>query len=145
MSPRPANHASDAASLYLVEPTGGHLRFAVAQNASIDIPFRSTIIEMTGGRLPATSPSGANPCASTMRMRRRRACRTLNRSFDDATGYRTQSMLAVPMRTPKGVITGVLQLINATSEGRVVPYADRQLELAPRWRRRPPSRLRTAA
>ena len=39
--------SSDGASLYLVEPTGAHLRFAVAQNNSIAVPFRSTVIEMT--------------------------------------------------------------------------------------------------
>ena len=123
--------SSDAASLYLVEPTGGHMRFAVAQNASIEVPFRSTIIEMTDRSIAgyvalrgepvrlddAYAPPAGVPYAH-------------NRKFDDATGYRTQSMLAVPMRTPKGVITGVLQLINATSEGRVAPYADRQQELA---------------
>jgi len=123
--------SSEAASLYLVEPTGGHLRFVVAQNTSIDVPFRSTIIEMTDRSIAgyvalrgepvrlddAYAPPPGMPYAH-------------NRTFDDATGYRTQSVLAVPMRTPKGVITGVLQLINATREGRVAPYADRQQELA---------------
>ena len=53
-----------------------------------------------------------------------------NRSFDDATGYRTQSVLAVPMRTPKGTIVGVVQLINAKKSGNVVPYGRRQQALA---------------
>jgi len=36
----------------------------------------------------------------------------INRSFDEATGYRTGSMLVVPMANTEGDIVGVLQLIN---------------------------------
>jgi HD-GYP domain-containing protein (c-di-GMP phosphodiesterase class II) len=123
--------SSDAASLYLVEPSGGHLRFVVAQNNSIDVPFRSTIIEMTDRSIAGyVALRGEAVCLDNAYAPPPGAPYVHNRSFDDATGYRTQSVLAVPMRTPKGVITGVLQLINATSEGRVAPYADRQLELA---------------
>lgn len=35
-----------------------------------------------------------------------------NREWDDRTGYRTRSVLAVPMRTPQGKVTGVLQVLN---------------------------------
>lgn len=36
-----------------------------------------------------------------------------DRSFDLKTGYRSHSMLVVPMKTPVGEIAGVIQLINA--------------------------------
>ena len=36
----------------------------------------------------------------------------INRSFDEATGYRTRSMLVVPMENAEGKTIGVLQLIN---------------------------------
>ena len=36
----------------------------------------------------------------------------INRWFDDNAGYRTKSMLVVPMRTPQGETIGALQLIN---------------------------------
>jgi HD-GYP domain-containing protein (c-di-GMP phosphodiesterase class II) len=36
----------------------------------------------------------------------------INRSYDERTGYRTKSMLVVPMRTPHGETIGVVQLIN---------------------------------
>jgi GAF domain-containing protein len=35
-----------------------------------------------------------------------------NRSFDDAFGYRTKSMLVLPMKSHRDEIVGVLQLIN---------------------------------
>src|SRR3989442_576109 len=36
--------------------------------------------------------------------------------LDDASGYRTKSVLATPLRTPNGHIIGVLQLINAKTD-----------------------------
>lgn len=39
------------------------------------------------------------------------------RAFDARTGYRTTSVLVVPMRDHEGVITGALQLINARDAG----------------------------
>ncbi len=38
------------------------------------------------------------------------------RAFDGRTGYRSTSLLTVPMRNHEGVITGVLQLINARDD-----------------------------
>ncbi len=37
-----------------------------------------------------------------------------NRSFDDASGFRTRSLLCVPMRDAAGEVTGVLQALNKT-------------------------------
>ena len=45
------------------------------------------------------------------------------RAFDKRTGYRTQSVLAVPLKNAKGRVIGVLQLLNAQdSQGRVIPF-----------------------
>jgi HD-GYP domain-containing protein (c-di-GMP phosphodiesterase class II) len=45
-----------------------------------------------------------------------------NRSYDLRTGFRTRSMLAFPLTTPEGRITGVVQLINALKDGEAVPF-----------------------
>ena len=47
----------------------------------------------------------------------------ISRSFDEKSGYRTKSMLAVPMRDHKGKVIGVVQLINKKrdAEGRAAP------------------------
>lgn len=48
---------------------------------------------------------------------------SFNRKYDDLSGYRTQSMLTFPLRTNRGDIVGVLQLINEKSaRGKVVPF-----------------------
>jgi HD-GYP domain-containing protein (c-di-GMP phosphodiesterase class II) len=36
--------------------------------------------------------------------------------FDDTTGYKTHSMLTIPLKTSKGDILGILQIINAQDE-----------------------------
>src|SRR5438309_471778 len=107
---------SDAGSLYLVEeaPDGTRdLRFVLAQNDSVDIPFRAA-------RLPLTSESVAGHVALTGVILNLEDAYSppggapfhINRSFDEETGYRTRSMLVVPMRTPEGETIGALQLIN---------------------------------
>ena len=46
-----------------------------------------------------------------------------NRRFDAAFGYRTGSVLVVPLQEPRGDVIGVLQLINARNgAGEVVPF-----------------------
>ena len=54
------------------------------------------------------------------------------RSFDERTGYRSQSFLTVPMKNHEGEIIGVLQLINAQDEGSksVKPFSSEDQSLA---------------
>jgi hypothetical protein len=54
------------------------------------------------------------------------------RSFDERTGYRSQSFLTVPMKNHEGEIIGVLQLINALDPEtrKVRPFASADQSLA---------------
>lgn len=106
---------SDAGSLYIVEERAEapHLRFALAQNDSLSVPFRTATLPLTDASIAghvaltgevinladAYAPPADAPFA-------------INRRFDEETGYRTKSMLVVPMRTPQGQTIGALQLIN---------------------------------
>src|SRR2546426_8139585 len=66
---------------------------------------------------------------------------TINRSFDERYGYRTKSMLVIPMKDHREQVIGVLQLINrkrnleamlatpADVEQHVVPFSKRTVEL----------------
>ncbi|HEV8440889.1 MAG TPA: HD domain-containing phosphohydrolase [Methylomirabilota bacterium] len=111
---------SDAGSLYLVEePEDGprRLRFKLAQNDSVTVPFR----EFT---LPISEKSVAGYVALSGQMLHLDDAYLLppgtpfriNRDFDDTVGYRTKSMLVIAMRTPPGETIGVLQLINCKQE-----------------------------
>src|SRR5215472_5503868 len=158
--------SSDAGSVYLVEsladserrsllfasvadgaPSPGEtareqLRFKLAQNDTVAVPFREATMEinehsvagyvaLTGEiiniedayNLPADVPYA------------------INRKFDEDSGYRTKSILAVPIRNQKETIIAVLQLINAKRdrharldsanavEEQVIAYTARQQEI----------------
>ena len=159
--------SSDAGSVYLVESTGNgeqrqsllfapgqhgssvqehepqeQLRFKLAQNDTVAVPFREVAMDineksiagyvaLTGEivniqdayNLPADVPY------------------SINRKFDEDSGYRTKSILAVPIRNQKDKIIAVLQLINAKREfsarldsydavdQQVLPYTPRQQEI----------------
>ena len=137
---------SDAGSLYLVEePPDGtrRLRFALAQNASVEIPFQTVTLPLdeasVAGYVALTAEvvnladAYAPPPGSRFQ---------INRWFDEQAGYRTRSMLVVPMRTPQGETLGALQLINCRPEfdgplrsaaevdRHVRPYGERHVRLA---------------
>ncbi len=57
---------------------------------------------------------------------------SFNRSFDDESGYKTRSLLVIPLTTFRQVTVGVMQLINAKDEkGNSVPYRENDLQYAP--------------
>src|SRR2546426_5278396 len=128
---------SDAGSLYLVDEAADgtrHLRFALAQNDTVEIPFRATTLPLTddsvaghvalSGEILNLEDAYAPPPGAPYH---------INRSFDEQTGYRTKSMLVVPMRTPQGETIGVLQLINCKpgAGGRLVDADDVALRVQP--------------
>lgn len=122
---------ADAGSLFLVadidelivhpdgteaRATAKWLKFRLTQNDSRDLPFEENVLPIspdsiagyvaqTGETLnlaDAYEPPDDKPFV-------------LNRTFDEATGYRTRSLLVVPMVNAEGEIIGVLQLINKKS------------------------------
>ncbi len=120
---------ADAGSLYLVERekqtgngNGDLVRFKLPQNDSVSVadfeeytmPLDKTSIagyvaltgetvnEADAYRLPAGTPY------------------RISRAWDEKSGYRSKSMLVVPMRDHENVVIGVVQLINKKRDPRVV-------------------------
>jgi HD-GYP domain-containing protein (c-di-GMP phosphodiesterase class II) len=137
---------SDAGSLYLVEEGedgAPRLRFRLAQNdtlphapfVSFTLPIDPTSLAgyaaVTGETLSVDDAYELPPGAPY----------SFNRSFDERFGYRTRSLLVVPMADHQGRVVGVLQLINrkrdasaaidgeAAAEAWVLPYGARELEM----------------
>jgi HD-GYP domain-containing protein (c-di-GMP phosphodiesterase class II) len=55
---------------------------------------------------------------------------SFNRSYDSLTGYRTCSMLTIPLNNFRNEVIGVLQLINAMdSKGQAIPFAQDDEEI----------------
>ena len=111
---------SDAGSIYLIETAGDgsrHLRFELAQNDSVPVEFNAVA-------LPLTSESLAGHVALTGEILDVADAYALpadrpyhfNPEVDTLAGYRTKSLLVLPMQTPGGDVIGVLALINCKRE-----------------------------
>src|SRR5262245_17852536 len=137
---------SDAGSIYLVEESErleSRLRFKLAQNDSVPVPLTEFTLALSEDSIAGAVAiigdvvvlDDAYLVPGDQRFR-------INRDFDARIGYRTKSMLVVPMRTPAGEVLGVLQLINckrdptrllatsAAGDQEVIPYPAAARDLA---------------
>jgi len=139
--------ASDAGSLYLVERDDNgrplRLQFATAQNHSLpNLPFRSSTVAIDHGSLSGYAAATGEPLViGDVYLLPDDVSYKQNRSFDEKFGYRTKSMLVLPMKSHRDEVVGVLQLINrkrspetklASAEvvdREVLTYDDRCVEL----------------
>jgi len=137
---------ADAGTLYLHEPEQRVLRFEIMRTDSLKIAMGGT------SGVPINLPpirlydEAGNPNHNNVASHSSLSGETVNipdaymaqgfdfsgtKKFDDKTGYRSQSFLAVPMRNHENEIIGVLQLINAQDResGTIVPFSgdDQQL------------------
>jgi HD-GYP domain-containing protein (c-di-GMP phosphodiesterase class II) len=128
---------ADAGSLYLMEESESgekHLRFKLTQNDSIQFLFKESTIP-----LAETSMAGhvalrgaAINLPDAYKIPPERPYR-FNNSFDRNSGYRTRSVLTLPMRNARDQILGVLQLINCkrNASARLKTAADVKREVIP--------------
>jgi len=102
---------SDGGSLYLVQEDGLH--FKLAYNRSIPITFHEAVIPVTPASIAGYAALSGEPLLLDDAYHLRSGTPyTFNRSFDSSHGYRTRSVVPIPMKTHKGETIGVLQLIN---------------------------------
>ena len=139
---------SDAGSLLLAEreDDGGppkRLRFKLSQNFSLpNLPFSEYSVEVSHASLSGYVAATGQPLViADVYLLPEDVTYKQNRSFDEKFGYRTKSMLVLPMRTHKDDVVGVLQLINrkknsdvmltgeSVVEREVQPYDARSVEL----------------
>jgi len=120
--------AADAGSLYLIKRDKDlgpgeedHLSFELAQNDSVAVPFEKTKVPLKetsiAGYAALTGkvvnvPDAYNPPAGSPFK--------IGRGFDERSGYKTRSMLAVPMRDHQDKTIGVVQLINKKRDAKTV-------------------------
>ncbi|WP_434427546.1 sensor histidine kinase [Nannocystis pusilla] len=136
---------SDAGSLYIVEKDASgtkRLRFNNSQNDSLPhlelVKFTIPVSKSTlAGYVAVTGEPVNIPDAYLLDPK---AEYSFNPAFDQRTGYRTRSMLVLPMKNQDDQVIGVLQLINrkisrtatltaADIDNVVLPYDDAALEL----------------
>jgi HD-GYP domain-containing protein (c-di-GMP phosphodiesterase class II) len=120
--------AADAGSLYLVERGRDHetspddqLVFELTQNSSVVYPFQKSTMPLSEasiagyvaltGQIVNVADAYHLPAGSPFKV---------SRAFDEKSGYRTKSMLVVPMRDHQNSVIGVIQLINKKRETKIV-------------------------
>ena len=109
---------ADAGSLYLVEKdeSGAPVRLlcAIAQNHSLPgLPFATFTVPISHASLAGYAAATGEPLViGDVYLLPDDSSYKQNRSFDEKVGYRTKSMLVLPMKSHRDEIVGVLQLIN---------------------------------
>ncbi len=106
---------ADAGSLYLIEPSenGEVLKFVRAQNDSVRFEFVERTLPLDDSSIAGfVARSGQSLNLPDVRQLPPGAPYRFDSGVDEKYGYRSRSMLTVPMKTPQGRTIGVLQLLN---------------------------------
>jgi HD-GYP domain-containing protein (c-di-GMP phosphodiesterase class II) len=108
--------AADAGSLYLIDENDQdqrHLRFILTQNDSLDFPFQEFVLPLAEDSMAGyTALRGEVLNFVDAYKIPNRLPFHFNDRYDRESGYRTRSLLTLPMRNARGEVLGVLQLIN---------------------------------
>jgi HD-GYP domain-containing protein (c-di-GMP phosphodiesterase class II) len=135
---------SDAGSLYLVDSSDPDtLRFKLAQNHSRpEIPFKEVTIPIDHRSIAGYVASTNEPLViDDAYFLPPDVEYAFHRTIDEKYGYRTKSMLTIPMTDHGGEVIGILQLINRKRHldaklesqddfaAEIIPYSPRTVEL----------------
>ena len=109
---------ADAGTIYVRE--GDSLRFAFSQNDTLEQPGKHSSTRFSSLVVPVSARSIAGWCAMSGELVSVPDAYGLDpsvpfrfdQSYDAVTGYRTRSVIAVPLRNASDVVLGVLQLLN---------------------------------
>ncbi|MFQ5929425.1 MAG: GAF and HD-GYP domain-containing protein [Acidobacteriota bacterium] len=135
---------ADAGTLYIVDTEKKQLRFEILQNETLKIRMGGTSgAEINLPPVPLETigqPNYANVSSYVALTEKIVNIPDLyeaegfdfsgSRTYDAATGYRSTSILVIPMKNHEGDIIGVLQLLNAKDpdSGEVVPFAPQSVD-----------------
>jgi HD-GYP domain-containing protein (c-di-GMP phosphodiesterase class II) len=121
---------ADGGTLYIMSDDETELQFAIVQNTSLNIRMGGTGGKIIWPPVALRNPDGSSNHANVSAYSAITG-KVVNiadvyhaegfnfegtRKFDADTGYRSRSMLVVPMRNHENDIIGVLQLLNANKE-----------------------------
>ena len=137
---------ADAGSLYLIDEDAEghrHLRFMLTQNDSLVFPFKEFTLPLAEDSMAGYTALHGKVVnfADAYRIPPEMPFH-FNDNYDRESGYRTKSLLTLPMCNAKSEVLGVLQLINAKSDpaarlrseadvaAHVQPFHERSVRLA---------------
>ena len=132
---------ADGRTLYMISDDGKTMKFEILRTDSMKFAQGGTTgVEITFPPMQLFDEAG-NPNHSSIVSYSATTGKTVNikdaykekgfdftgaKNFDKSTGYRTKSVLSVPLKNHENDIVGVMQLINATDSksGKVVSFTD---------------------
>ncbi len=136
---------ADAGTLYLVDEEGRHLCFKIIQNDTMNTRIggsgRSTLALADVPLYNDGKPNHANVSSYSALTRKIVNIPDVYRAdgfdftgpkkYDATTGYRSRSMLVIPLKNHQEKVIGVLQLLNAVhpETGEIIPFSREYEEL----------------
>ncbi|MEA1915227.1 MAG: HD domain-containing phosphohydrolase [Campylobacterota bacterium] len=135
---------ADAGTIYLMSEDEQYLQFSIVQTSSLELSIGGEDENIRWENLALYDEKGdvdittiAARCATKKTMFNIQDVYAYPwkdfegpKSFDDATGYQTQSMLLVPMINQDGDVIGVMQLINKLDEkGNIIEFSPEDEDL----------------
>ena len=134
---------ADGGTLYIMSDDKTELRFAIVQTSSLKIKMGGKGGKIAWSPIPLFdadgSPNHHHACAHVALTKKAVNIEDVyqyegfdfqgTRNFDHKTGYRSRSMLVVPMKDHEDAVIGVLQLLNAMEGGKVSPFSPVSLEV----------------
>lgn len=128
---------SDAGTIYIVIDTQTNewstyekndknklLKFEIAKNNSIKLNLESTITEISENSIFGYAVRTGQPLRIDNAYNiPKDAGYQFNDRFDKMLGYRTESILTVPMKDHQDRVLGVIQLINKKVSGKIIPFS----------------------
>ena len=123
--------AADGGTLYIVDREKMHLRFEILQNdtmkmrlggrAGVEITLPPVPLQILGRPNYANVSSYVALTEQIVNVSDLYEAKSFDfsgpRTYDAATGYRSKSMLVIPMKNNEDTVIGVLQLLNARGPG----------------------------
>ncbi len=135
---------AEGGTIYLESEDGKYLNFVIAQNRALGIKMGGSGAKISWPPLPLYNEDGS-PNLSMVAVVSALQNRVINiedvyeakefnfegtKKFDKNTGYRSKSMLVIPMQNHEGEVIGVLQLINKKDKkGDVVSFSKEDQEM----------------
>jgi len=125
---------ADAGSIYIRNTDENTLQFTYSQNDTLQerLPKGGKLIYATF-TLPINKESISGYVATTGQLLNipnvyeiePTAPYHFGKQFDEESGYQTRSVITVPLKTRRGDILGILQIINAQDENKnIIPFSD---------------------
>jgi len=137
--------SADGGTLYIMSDDETELQFAIAQTGTLGVRMGGTGDRITWPAVPLRNPDGTENFSNVSAFVALTG-QAVNipdvyhaegfnfegtKKFDERTGYRSKSMLVLPMRNHENDIIGVLQLLNARDDvsGETIPFSKESQEM----------------